>query len=113
MGLTDLGLISAKLKDLIARRQKAFASGNAMLFMVLKYKVNRERKRCCNIYYANKVADFHDTSPCDWGREVKLLSGTARITGRDLTSILQQDLICEEPVLAEKINQVFINIMKA
>ena len=41
--------ISAKLKDLIARRRKASATGNAMLFRVLRNKVDWERNHCRNI----------------------------------------------------------------
>ena len=108
----DQPWISAQFKDLIARRQKALASGNTILFKVFGNRVNQKRKRCCNTYYANKVAHLLDARPRDWWREVKQLSGTAKTTGRDLTSMLHQDLICEEPVLAEKINQAFMNIMK-
>ena len=43
---------------------------------------------------------------------MKQLCGTASTSGRDLTSMLHQDLMCDEPVLAEKINQAFVNIMK-
>ena len=43
---TDRPWLSVRLKQLIARRQKAFASGNQYLFKILRNKVNRERKRC-------------------------------------------------------------------
>jgi len=43
---------------------------------------------------------------------VKQLCGSAKTTGRDLKSILHPDLVCEEVVLAERINQAFVNVMK-
>ncbi|XP_068671085.1 uncharacterized protein [Montipora foliosa] len=109
---TDRPWISVQLKDLIARRQQALASGNRMLYKILRNKVNRERKRCRKTYYANKIGDLHNTNPRDWWREVKQICGTTKTTRRDLTSMLHQDLICEEPVLADNINRAFVNIMK-
>ncbi|XP_068757688.1 uncharacterized protein [Montipora capricornis] len=101
-----------KLKDLIARRQQALASGNRMLYKILRNRVNLERKRCRKTYYANKIGDLHDANPRDWWCEVKQICGTAKTTRRDLTSTLHQDLICEEPVMADNINRAFVNIMK-
>ena len=52
---SDRPWLSAQLKQRIARRQKAFASGNQFLFKILRNKVNRERKRLGKVYYENKV----------------------------------------------------------
>ena len=90
---TDRPWISLQLKDLIARCQQALASGNRMLYKILRNKVNRERKRCRKTYYANKIGDLHDTNPRDWWRKVKQICGTAKTTRRDLTTMLHQDLI--------------------
>ena len=62
---TDRPWISVQLKDPIARRQQALASGNRMLYKILRNEVNRERKRCRKTYYANKIGDLHDTNPRD------------------------------------------------
>lgn len=56
--------------------------------------------------------DLHDSKSRDWWREVKQLCGSAKTTGRDLKSILHPDLVCEEVVLAERINQAFVSVMK-
>ena len=58
---TDRPWMTAQLKSLIARRQKALASGSESLFKLLRNKVNRERKRCRKIYYQNKVKELRDT----------------------------------------------------
>ncbi|XP_028415844.1 uncharacterized protein LOC114539415 [Dendronephthya gigantea] len=107
---TDRPWLTNRLKDLIARRQKAFSSRNEPLFRILRNKVNRERKRCRKVYYENKVKDLRDSKPCDWWRDVKQLCGTAKSTKKDIKSRLYPDLICEEAVLAENINETFINV---
>ena len=63
---TDRPWLSVRLKQLIARRQKAFASGNQYLFKILRNKVNRERKRCRKVYYENKVEGLRASRPRDW-----------------------------------------------
>ena len=95
---TDRPWVSLQLKQLIIRRQKAFTSGNLPLFKILRNKVNRVPKRCRKVYYENKVKDLHDSKPHNWWREVKQLCGSAKSSsGRDLTSILHLDLVCDVP----------------
>ena len=80
---------NADLKQLVQKRQLAFASGDKFLFKLLRSKVNRERKRCRAIYYDNKVRDLKkDTTPCDWWREVKQLCGNGDSAGKDIRSML-------------------------
>ena len=43
---------------------------------------------------------------------MKQLCGSTKSTERDLNSKLQKDLLCEDAVLAEKINQAFVGVMK-
>lgn len=108
---TDRPWLSVHLKHLIARRQKAFASGNQYLFEILRNKVNRERKRCRRVYYENKVDGLRASRPRNWWKEVKQLCGSTKSTERDLKSKLHKDLVCEDAVLAEKINQAFVSVM--
>ncbi|KAL9960493.1 hypothetical protein ACROYT_G033961 [Oculina patagonica] len=109
---TDRPWLTSQLKALIARRQKAFASGNELLYKMLRNKVNRERKRCRRVYYENKVKDLRDSKPRNWWREIKQLCGTTSNTGRDLKSVLHSDLCCEETTLAESINEAFTSVTK-
>ena len=109
---TDRPWISVQLKDLIACRQQALASGKRMLYKILRNKVNRERKRFRKTYYESKIGDLHDYNPRDWWREVKQICGTAKTIRLDVTSMLHEDLICKEPVFADNINWAFVNIMK-
>ena len=109
---SDRPWVSAQLKQLIVRRQKAFASGNKPLFKILRNKVNRERKRCRRVYYENKVKDLQDSKPRDWWREVKQLCGSPKTTGSDLKSLPHPVLVCDKSTLANKINQAFISVME-
>lgn len=109
---TDRPWLSVHLKHLIARRQKAFASGNQYLFTILRNKVNRERKRCRRVYYENKVDGLRASRPRNWWKEVKQLCGSTKSTERDLKSKLHKDLVYKDAVLAEKINQAFVSVMK-
>lgn len=109
---TDRPWMNSKLKSLIARRQKAFTSGNEHLFKLLRNKVNRECKRCRKIYYQNKVQDLCDTKSRDWWREIKQLCGTTKINKRDLKSSLHPDLIYEDKDLGNKINEAFVSVME-
>ena len=104
--------LSTQLKQLITRRQKAFASGNQPLFKILRNKVNRERKRCRKVYNENKVRDLQDSKPRYWWREVKQLCGSAKTVGHGLTSILHPDLECDDSTLANKINKAFVSVME-
>ena len=82
--------------------------------------VNPVFSQCCvvsenihtPVYYENKVKDLHDSKPRNWWREVKQLCGSVKSSsGRDLTSILHPDLVCDVPTLANKINQAFVSVM--
>ena len=101
---SDRPWLSAQLKQLIARRQKAFASGNQSLFEFLRNKVNQECKCCGKVYYENKVESLCTSRPCDRWREVKQLCGPTISTEHDLNSKLHKDLFCEDADLAEKIS---------
>ena len=74
--------------------------------------MNRERKRCRKVYYENKVEGLCASRPRDWWGEVKQLCGSTKSTERDLKSKLHKDLVGEDAVLAQKINQAFVSVMK-
>ena len=60
---SDSPWINPQLKDLIKRRQRAFAQGNMPLFRSLRNRVNRERKVCRARYYNTKVAHLKNCKP--------------------------------------------------
>ena len=59
-----------------------------------------------------EVSSFHGFKPRNWWGEVKQLCGSAKSSsGLDLTPILHSDLVCDDPTLADKINQAFASVM--
>ena len=109
---TDRAWMTVQLKLLIARRQKALASGNESLFKLLRKKVNRERKRCRKIYYQSKVKELRDTKPRDWWREIKELCGNNKDRNSNIQSILNPDINYTGKELSDKINEVFVSVLE-
>ena len=77
---TDRPWMNAEIKSLIQKRQKAFNSGNLIDFKKLRSKVNRERKRCRQLYDQNKIHNLHNTKPRNWWNEIKQLCGSSKNT---------------------------------
>lgn len=107
----DRPWLNTRLKKLINSRQKAFSSGNRVLYKMLRNKVNRECKRCRKIYYENKIGQMKNSTPSDWWREVKQLCGARENIRRDLKSLLHSDLMCDDSTLTNNINKAFISVM--
>ena len=79
--------ISATLKDLIKKRQKALAQGHVNKFKQLRNRVNRECKLCRSKFYAAKIQHLKDCQPSTRWKEVK------RICGMTSPSSSQNDLL--------------------
>ena len=109
---TDRPWMTVQIKSLIARRQKALASGNESLFKLLRNKVNRERKRCRKIYYQNKVKELRDTKRRDWWREIKELCGNNKGRKSNIQSILNPDIKYTSKELSDKINEAFVSVLE-
>ena len=58
------------------------------------------------------MEDSQDSKPRNSWREVNQLCGSAKTTGRDLTSVLHPDLVCDESTLVDKINKAFVRVME-
>ena len=109
---TDRPWINAEIKSLIQKRQKAFNSGNLIDFKKLRNKVNRERKRCRQFYYQNKIHNLRNTKPRDWWNEIKQLFGSPKISSKDLQMSLHPDLKFEDHELCEQMNKTFITSLE-
>ena len=79
---TERSWINAEIKSLIQKRLKAFNSGNLIDFKKLRNKVNRESKRCRQLYYQNKIHNLRNTKPRDWWNEIKQLCGSSKIASK-------------------------------
>ena len=77
---SDWPWLNPDLKQLIHKRQKVFSSMFTLLFKVVRNKVNRERKRCREIYYNGiyytgfTIRDLKNTHPRDLWLEVNPFS---------------------------------------
>ena len=67
--------ITATLKDLIKKHQKALAQGDMEEFKQLRNRVNCERKSCRSKFYEAKVQHLKSCRSSTWWREVKKLCG--------------------------------------
>ena len=59
-----------------------------------------------------QIKDLRGHKPRNWSKEVKRLCSTIKISGRDLKSLLDPSLICEDSLLAENINNAFNSVMQ-
>ncbi|XP_028414247.1 uncharacterized protein LOC114537304 [Dendronephthya gigantea] len=107
----DRPWLNTRLKKMINSRQKAFSSGNRILYKMLRNKVNRECKHSRKTYYESKIGQMKDSTPRDWWREVKNLCGINKNSRRDLRSLLHPDLVCDDFTLTNNINKAFISVM--
>ena len=63
--------MDSKLKQLIAKRQRALAEGDLDQYRNLRNRVNRERKLCRARFYESTVEQLKKSKPATWWREVK------------------------------------------
>ena len=71
----------------IRKRQTALAAGNHVLFKYYRNLINRNRKRCREVYHSTKVACLKDCKPKHWWNEVKRISGHSPVSNRNNTNI--------------------------
>ncbi|CAB4009678.1 Hypothetical predicted protein, partial [Paramuricea clavata] len=85
----DVPWMTNHLKELIVKRQAAWAQGNQTLFKFYRNRVNNYRKRCRQVYYNSKIRHLKDSKPKRWWNEVKRISGhTPMSDNKDILSIL-------------------------
>ena len=58
------------------------------------------------------MEDLQDSKPRNCWGDVNQLCGSAKTTGRDLTSVLHPDLVCDESSLVDKINKAFVRVIE-
>ena len=106
--------ISEELKHLITLRQRAFSSGNNVMFKFYLNKVNRTKKSCRGKYFAYKFIKLKQTNQKTWGSEVKSLSGMTSAPNELLNQLHidnTQDLSSKD--FADLINNSLIAPMRA
>ena len=106
--------INSKLKQLIAKRQRALAEGDLDQYRDLRNRVNRERKLCRARFYESTVEQLKESKPATWWREVKKLSGMSSSSGCPDPATLYQHIDCGQSTpptlqdIAITINKAFL-----
>ena len=102
---TDKPWISAGLKILIAKRQKALAihGKSSQVYKALRNRVQRECSMCKKRFYNNKVSSLQQSNSARWWKDIKELGGLTY--SGDWTSHLISDEITDDASLAQSFNE--------
>ena len=107
---SDAPWMTEKLKSNIRKRQKSLKKGNQDAFKYYRNQVNRERKRCRQVYYRNKVENLKHTKPNDWWSAVKKICGMSPLYKPELRLNLQIEMFdnMNGHEIANTINKMFL-----
>ena len=109
--------MNSKLKQLIAKRQRAFDEGDLDQYRNLRNRVNRERKLCHARFYESTVQQLKESKPATLWREVKKLSGMSSASGCPDPATLYQPIDCSQSTpstlqdIANTISKAFLSPM--
>ena len=111
---SDAPWMTEKLKSNIRKRQKSLKKGNQDAFKYYRNQVNRERKRCRQVYYRNKVENLKHTKPNDWWSAVKKICGMSPLYKPELRLNLQIEMFdnMNGHEIANTINKMFLEPLK-
>ena len=102
--------MTEKLKSDNRKRQKALKKGNQDAFKYYRNRVNRERKRCRQVYYRDKVKNLKHTKSKDWWSAVEMISGMSPLYKPELRPNLEIEMFNDMNGLeiANTINKMFL-----
>ena len=100
----DKPWMTSRIKSLIAKRQRAWKSGNIPLRNCLRNKVAREIKSATKIYYQHHLEEAKLTK--SWWKGVKSISRQCKSTIPQKLAFGSQDLT--GPEMANAINDLFL-----
>ena len=101
--VADKPWITANLKSLILKRQKAFASGKMCLWGFLRNKSSRLIKNAKQIFYDTSVGKLKKLNPRQWHQQIRKLTGYGKKKSFDLPGSSAKDI-------ANTINMKFISV---
>ena len=87
--------ITPEFKSLIAKRQRAFHSGDEVGYRHLRNLVNRDRKVLRGKYFESKVQHLKETKPFQWWGAVKRIAGMTPTSDSVLHDLKWNTHICE------------------
>jgi len=105
----DKPWITHDFKDLIAKRQHYFQSGNQTMYKLYRNRVNRQRKLLTNRYYEGKVKQLKSGDSRLWWRKIKELTGLGN-KHQDLPTLAANLHQGDARSLSQNINDVFASV---
>ena len=107
---SDAPWMTEKLKSNIRKSQKSLKKGNQDAFKYYRNQVNRERKRCRQVFYRKKVENLKHTKPKDWRSAVKKIFGMSPLYKPELRLNLQIEMFdnMNAHEIANTINKMFL-----
>jgi hypothetical protein len=107
---TDKPWITAKIKELIKRRQKAFVEKKMIMWRLLKNKVIRAIEQAKKSYYNNSIQDLKSSDPSGWHRGIQMIVNKHQ--PRPIISVPGVPLD-DEKAIAETINNTFAEVSQS
>ena len=117
---TDKPWMTADIKDVIKKRQRAWSKGNILQYNIqynmhytiqynmFRNKVSRLCKNARSSFYNNSIANMQEPNPKKWWDNIKLLSGLSKTPS--LTKIHVDGAELKDGELAEALNDRFTNV---
>jgi hypothetical protein len=107
---TDKPWITPHFKDLLKKRQKAFASGNEEQYRHFRNKANRVNKNLKSYFYKSKIEDLKSNDSKKWWNGVKQITGSASSSRDSLAGLTNELCGGDTKMLADKINKFFQSV---
>ena len=106
----DAPWMTEKLKSNIRKRQKSLKKGNQDAFKYYRNQVNREPRKCRQVYYRNKVENLKHTKPKDWWSAVKKICGMSPLYKPEFRLNLQIEMFdnMNGHEIANTVNKMFL-----
>ena len=106
----DKPWITPEIKELIRKRQVAFAENKKYLWRFLRNKVIRAISEAKKSYYRNRLQNLKSTDPAGWHKGIQLITNKSQ--KRPIISVPGIDQ-CDEKEIAEAINDRFASVSQS
>ena len=107
---SDKPWITPEIKDLIKKRQKAFAEGKTYLWRFLRNRVIRAIDRAKKFYYKDRLQNLKASDPSRWHKGIQMLCNKSHQKPIISAPGIQQN---DEKAIAEAINKNFASVSQS
>ena len=105
---SDKPWVTTEIKRLISKRQAAWNSGNNIMFLLYRNKVNMLCKRARSRFYNSNVADCFESNPHKWWSRIKNIAGLGAT--KNVSTILYNGQSYSGSALANLFNDKFVAV---